>query len=137
MKIPVFTVFLWLFSACTAQHAVSTTDTGKVIVIEDLRVKEMMGKYIEMNEKCRNRIKGYRVQIHFGAEKSRAREMKAKFLMRFSEVPAYELYEQPYFKIRVGDFRTRLDAFRFHKQISPEFPGSFIVEDDIELPRLD
>jgi hypothetical protein len=37
----------------------------------------------------------------------------------------------------VGDFRTKLEAYKFLKEISIEFPGSFIVQDEIELPKLE
>ena len=104
-------------------------------MIEDARVKEMLTKYIDSQD---GKIKGWRVQIHFGSESAKAKEVKAKFLQKYDaeDIPAYLCYAQPYFKIRVGDFRTRLEAFKFLKEVSEDFPGSFIVEDTIELPKL-
>ncbi len=114
--------------------AQTKADTGKVTVVEDPRVKELVQKYADSQ---RGRMKGYRVQIHFGPEKAKAKEAKARFLVKHSDVPAYEPYQPPFFKIRVGDFRTKLEAYKFLQDIKNEFPGSFIVDDEIDLPRID
>ena len=63
--------------------------------------------------------------------------MKAKFLSQFPDVAAYEKYDQPNFNIRVGDFRTKLEAYRLLKELQQEFPSAFIVQDEIELPELE
>jgi hypothetical protein len=76
------------------------------------------------------------VQIHFGAEKAKALEIKSKFTSSYSNIPAYFDYQQPYFKIRVGNFRTKLEAYRLLQEILLDFPGAFIVQDDIELPPI-
>jgi hypothetical protein len=38
--------------------------------------------------------------------------------------------------VRVGDFRTRLEAERFFIELKESFPDAFIVKDDVELPPL-
>ena len=113
----------------------SSTDTGKVELVQDQRIRELLDKQIEVNSKAN--IKGYRIKIHSGTDKAKAKEMKAKFIARFANVPAYEKYDQPNFNIRVGDFRTKLEAYKFLKEVQTEFPAAFIVVDDIEFPNLD
>ena len=108
-------------------------DTGKVEFIESDKIKELEGKHIQINEKAR--IKGYRVKIHFGADKAKAKEIKAQFIAKYPDVPAYEKYDQPNFNIRVGDFRTKLEAYKFLKQVQADFPAAFLVQDDIEFPK--
>ena len=108
-------------------------DTDKVEFIESDKIKELEGKHIQINEKAR--IKGYRVKIHFGADKAKAKEIKAQFIAKYPDVPAYEKYDQPNFNIRVGDFRTKLEAYKFLKQVQADFPAAFLVQDDIEFPK--
>lgn len=107
-----------------------TADTGKITLIQDRKIEDLVAKHIEINSKAA--IKGYRVKIHFGADKNKAKEIKAKFLAQFPTVAAYEKYDQPNFNIRVGDFRTKLEAYKFLKALQPEFPSAFIVQDEIE-----
>lgn len=107
-----------------------TADTGKITLIQDRKIEELVAKHIEINSKAP--VKGYRVKIHFGADKNKAKEIKAKFMVQFPTVAAYEKYDQPNFNIRVGDFRTKLEAYKFLKALQSEFPSAFIVQDEIE-----
>jgi hypothetical protein len=117
-------------------HAQKTmTDTGKVELVQEYKIKELVAKHAEVNSKAP--IKGYRIKIHFGADKNKAKEVKAKFILKFPQYKAYEKYDQPNFNIRVGDFRSKLEAYKALKEIQPEFPSSFIVQDEIEMPDLD
>ena len=113
----------------------TAADTGKVEFIQDKNVQALLDKHIEINSKAP--IKGYRVKIHFGTDKNKAREIKGNFISKFPNVPAYEKYDQPNFNIRVGDFRTKLEAYKFLKEVQVEFPSAFLVQDEIEMPRLE
>jgi hypothetical protein len=125
--------FLFAFNVfIMAQKAV--IDTGKVEVVQEYKVKELVDKHIEINSKAP--IKGYRIKIHFGSDKNKAKEIKARFISKFPDVAAYEKYDQPNFNIRVGDFRSKLDAYKALKEIQLEFPSSFLVQDEIEMPKL-
>jgi hypothetical protein len=112
----------------------NSVDTGKVEFIQDGKVQELLNKHIEINSK--SSIKGYRVKIHSGSDKNKAKEIKGDFMAKFPDIPAYEKYDQPNFNIRVGDFRTKLEAYKFLKDLQTEFPSAFIVQDEIELPQL-
>jgi hypothetical protein len=96
----------------------------------------MIDKYVNINKsKCPDIVTGYRIQVFSssGAGSSqRAREERAKFLTFYPEVPAYNDYDAPNFRVRVGNFRTKLEAEKLKKQIGQEFPGCFIVPDYIE-----
>ena len=130
--------FMFMFLCATSsflQAQTAVSDTGKVELVQDYRIKELMAKHVEVNSRAS--IKGYRVKIHFGADKTRAKEIKAKFISKFQDVPAYEKYDQPNFNIRVGDFRTKLEAYKFYKEVVQEFPSAFIVQDEIEMPSLE
>ena len=99
-------------------------------------MNELLLKHVLINEAGKGKMKGYRVQVHFGVEKAKALEIKSKFTSSFNSIPAYLDYQQPYFKIRVGNFRTKLEAYKLLQEISGDFPGAFIVTDEIELPPL-
>jgi hypothetical protein len=92
-------------------------------------------KYVELN-KLKQSSSGYRIQIHFGNEREKAKEIKTKFLQAFPEIPAYDSYQSPNFRVRVGDYRSKLEATKYLKQISTSFPSSFIVTDNIKYPKL-
>lgn len=101
----------------------------------DPRVKTAVSKHTEANVKTKT--KGYRVQIHYGADADKAKSIKSKFQGKYaSDAHAYIVYDAPNFKVRVGDFRTQLEAYRFLKKIKAEYPEAFIVECEIEKPQV-
>jgi hypothetical protein len=85
-------------------------------------------------------MEGYRIQI-FNSNARNAREesnnAKVNFMNRFPDVVSYQLYAEPgYFRIRVGDFRTKTEAVKLFQQISRVFPDAYIVPDIISFPEL-
>lgn len=133
-----FLSLIFLSCFCKAQSSVDSLRTFSVDsnIFQDKRVNELVLKHVLINEAKKGKMKGYRVQIHFGSEKTKALEVKSKFISQNYKEVAYLDYQQPYFKIRVGDFRTKLEAYKFLQEILGGFPGAFIVSDDIELPPL-
>lgn len=85
-------------------------------------------------------IPGFRVHIYMDSG-NRARlntqQAQADFEEKYPEQPSYIIYEEPYFKLRAGDFRTRLDARRFLESIRRNYPAAYIVVDMINYPALD
>jgi hypothetical protein len=118
-----------------SQNIFSQEKTGRVVVNEEKRITELFSRYTAENASNPS-IDGYRVQLHFGNDRDKAKEVKTKFLKLYSDIEAYESYQQPNFRIRVGDFRTRLEAVKFQKQIHQQFPGAFVVTDKVSLPKL-
>ena len=114
-----------------------TMPIGKdsLVMLADAKVLTLQRKYVELN-RIKQSSQGYRLQIHFGNERDKARDIKTKFLQAFPDIPAYDSYQSPNFRVRVGDFRTRLEATKYLKQISSSFPSSFIVSDNIKYPKL-
>ncbi len=83
---------------------------------------------------------GYRVRIFFDNRQSARQDSEAmmeSFEKMYPGVPAYRSYVNPYFKITVGDFRTKSEAMSFLQQIADTFPKAFIVKENIEYPVLD
>jgi hypothetical protein len=128
----VFALLAWNLGKAQTSSPADTLQTG---VHADPRLKVLVSKHNDVLK--RGQAQGYRVQIYFGTDKTKAKEMKSRFLASYaSEAKAYEIYEQPNFKIRVGDFRSRLEAYRFLKKIRADFPASFIVGSKIEMPSV-
>ena len=50
---------------------------------------------------------------------------------------AYRSYVNPYFKVTVGDFRTRSEAMQLLMEIKSDFPAAFIVKENINYPVID
>jgi hypothetical protein len=55
----------------------------------------------------------------------------------YHDVVAYRSYANPYFKVTVGDFRTKSEAYRLLERIRHEFPSAFVVKESISFPVVD
>lgn len=98
----------------------------------DLKWKQLSEKNAEYHRKTDGEYDGYRIKLHFGIDKTAARDVKQKFSAKYPDIPAYEEYKQPNFVIAVGNFRTRVEAYEALKKIQPEFPNAFIIKSKIK-----
>lgn len=105
---------------------------GTVVVTEEPAVTTLMADYARREHV----LKGFRVQVFLNADRKLAETMRAQFLQKHPDVPAYLSYQAPNFKVRVGDLLTRLEGEKLRAELKAEFPGCYIVPDEIELPRL-
>ncbi len=84
------------------------------------------------------KVSGYRIQIAFNSDMSKANKAKTKFQINFPDYStrAYLLYQQPYWKLRVGDFYREIDAQKLLAEVREHFPDAFVVKDYVQRPKL-
>lgn len=91
-------------------------------------------------------VQGYRVQVYssLNRDEAIAQEEAAKSWWSsnqeeappgVSALPVYRVYIQPYYRVRVGNFRSREAAERARNFLSQRFPEAFIVPDTVEITR--
>ena len=115
-----------------AQSYSTNRSRGRIEIKGDVAVSQLVQKHIELNERVRT-IPGYRIQVASlsgTSSKNRAFEMKERIREAYPGVEAYVVFDEPNFKVKVGDFRTRLEAYVFLQHIRADFPGT-IIRDNI------
>lgn len=113
----------------------SFAQKAKLSINNDANLDTAIQKNIIKN-RIANVIDGYRIQLFSGTERTNANTLKTKFLKLFPETPAYLIYQQPYFKLRIGDFRNKLEAQQIFYKLQEEFGQVIIIPDKINLPKL-
>lgn len=114
----------------------SAQQRGSLRVNQDSRVERLMQKQRDVYA-ANNTMSGFRVQIfmEIGNEAvDHAAVTKKRFEEIFPDIPIYLSYEQPYYRLRVGDFRNRVEAERYLRLIKPEFSLAFVTADIINPP---
>ncbi len=104
--------------------------TGNVTITQDTRLEQLMTNYARAFKRQHQTV--WRVQIYFGTGRSgraHAQSIKNNFESSHPGTSAYLIFEEPYFKVRVGNYSTRLDAERLKIQLSEDYSSLFIVED--------
>lgn len=85
---------------------------------------------------------GFRVQLLSTRSVAEADSTKDNFRVWADEhiegynPEAYVLFRQPYYKVRVGDFRNQQKANEFSRLLKNEFPNAWVVHDRIEPQYL-
>jgi len=97
-------------------------------------VNEFVGKHKDDLSKVR--IDGFRVQIYFNESKTIALGQKANFISQHSEHKAYLDYMAPNYRVRVGNFRTKLEAEKLKQELLDKYPTCIIIKDQVELPTI-
>lgn len=84
-------------------------------------------------------IDGFRVQIfmELGNDALRhADSVMEVFKEDYPDEPIYLIFGQPYYRLRVGDFRTRLEAENMYQRLKKKYKNAFVTADRIELPYV-
>ena len=106
----------------------------QVNVNKDSRLDKLISWHIQ-NNKRREGIEGYRVEIFFSTnDQQRALDKKDEFLEKYPDYDVYVLFMSPNFRVRVGDFRTKNEAFKLFKEIEKDYNAAFVVTDNINFP---
>ena len=125
--------FLFLIFFCAAAFAQENDTAGDIKIIQDPRIETLVEKYREQQSSS---IEGYRIQIAASSNRTNIYELKSQFLALYPDIKNYVVYQTPNFKLRVGNYRTRLEAYRDFQEIKEEFEGAFIINDEIKLSEL-
>lgn len=112
--------------------------SGKITIVQDDDIITLLDQHL-LEESKRKGISGYRIRI-FSNSGPGAREegeiIRAGFIGKYKGVKAYYIFDTPYYRLYIGDFRTKSDAMNFYKKIEYEFPDAFIVPSKINYPLL-
>ena len=77
-------------------------------------------------------IPGYRIQLSSSEDRPTAYDKKARVYQQFPRLKSYVTYDQPYFRLRMGDFADRLTATYYLMEVIVLYPEAFIVRDYIK-----
>ena len=78
-------------------------------------------------------LDGFRIQIYSGSgvsAKAEAQAAEKKFSEMYPKEKVYVIYNAPFWRVRVGDFRYRSEAMGLLKRLSVVFTGSYMVRDN-------
>jgi hypothetical protein len=137
--------YCFLFLLLTSSSVLLAQDRGKIQVVAPPLFDTLLAKRATLNNNAGSggsnnaaaysSAFGYRVQIYSGSNRVAAYNTQAKFNKEFPEMRTYIVYHEPNFKVRAGDFRTRIEAERMKEQLKALFPIMFIISEKINPPK--
>lgn len=76
---------------------------------------------------------GYRILIYSGGSSDQAFKIKQQFYEAFPDIPVYSIYKQPSFRVLVGNYIDRVDAYYYLSDVRSAFPNAMIIPDKIKI----
>ena len=112
---------------------------GALKIAQDTSVTKLLNQFYSINVKNPG-MNGFRIRIYRDlGQKSRkqSEDIEKTFMEKYPGIAVYRSYQSPYYKVSVGDFRTRDAAMKLYNQLLKEFPKAFIVPEWINFPPLE
>ena len=134
-----FVLSPWIYAQGKAGVEEEVLYDGTIVIKQDSRVQDLVERHMRQNKKKQG-IDGFRIQLLFNSGPSareQATRMKAEFLSAFPGYPVYVLYQTPYYKVRIGDFKTKREALRVYHLIQKKYPTAFIVNDIVKFSNIE
>ena len=121
----------------TVFQYVKDAGEGNIALNQPVQMEQGYAKYVKANkERKRN---GYRIRLFFDNKQSarvESEELEKAFQQQFPLIPTYRSYTNPFFKVVVGDYRTKSDAIRELQKILPFYPQAIVVKESIWFPAI-
>lgn len=125
-----------------ASLALPVTDTislrtASVNLYEEPSATEALERSRQQQNKLR--FQGWRVCIYSDntpQAREGARQAKELFQQHFEQIPIYDQYASPYFRVSVGNCTTPEEAIILLKQVDDLFPKAFVKQENLTLADL-
>jgi len=127
--IQVFTLVRFA-SAVWSQTEDTSINALKSVIIDHSGVQPFISSHPAVDKK-KAFFQGYRIQIYSGNSKEDANKVKSDFYSKYPAMRCYLTYQQPYYKLRVGDYEDQETAKFDAKRLARIYPSSFLVPDEV------
>jgi hypothetical protein len=115
----------------------SGPNSGELRIYQDPGIDSLIGRYILYNRRL-NGLEGFRIQIYNSSNKNAREEsgkVRAEFISKFPDIVSYASFDKPsYYKIRAGNYRSRIEGTRYLLMIRKAFPDAILVPAIINFP---
>lgn len=96
--------------------------------------EELSSKVDTTKQKTFRKAEGYRVQIFSTKNFEESKDVQAKFIKLFPEEKIYSAFDEPYYKLRTGNFTSRYDASKYlQKILDKKFKSAWVVKTEVEI----
>ena len=96
---------------------------GQVVINQDPRIDELMQLYAQVNSKADY----YQIQVGFGSYQ-KAQNLKSKIDIDFPGWYSKIEFESPTYRVRLGRFKTKLEAERKYLEVRKKYPDAMLLK---------
>jgi len=112
----------------------SWSEADRLVIVEDPAIDTLINRHIIGNA-LKGGIDGWRIQIYRGGHRTAsedANRVRARFMEDYPDIKTYLTFDKPnWFKVKVGDYRTREEAAKVFFGIMQKYPDAYLIRDVI------
>lgn len=97
---------------------------GKVSIDQDPQISQLL----ELYKKSLDKNDYYRIQVGFVSNNEKAQEIKSNVEIDFPELPSQIDFDSPTYRIRVGRFKSKLEAERKFNEVRKKYPNAMLLK---------
>jgi hypothetical protein len=109
--------------------SMSNDSMGMLMITQDTGIEKLVGIHIDESKRTHG-IEGFRIQLFLGSNyqaKKEAIDVKAKALLLIPQEKIYIMYEAPFWRVQVGNFRSKNASLVLYRKLKKEFPSCYPV----------
>jgi hypothetical protein len=129
-KSGVLLLCMWLLTG-------SAFGQGAAEVISDPGVERLMATRLAQRQASGGKIPGYRILLSYSGSRATAeRQAEEARLFYMGKYDIIVMYDEPNFKVYLGEYRQRWEADVVLREVQKQFRGARVIPDRIRLPLL-
>ncbi len=101
-----------------------------IVVQEESSITQAIKWYQELNQQNKY-IEGWTVQIISTRDRRKMEKERDQFLFQFPELKIRQSFTEPYYRLKVGSFISKLDALALRSTLQKHFESSVLVKENI------
>jgi hypothetical protein len=117
---------------CICSSALVFSQSGGVRIHDYAGAQDLVEKHKYFNRE-HSQVPGWRIQVHSTPSMNEAKQEKSKLLRYSADLNATIVFEAPNYKLRVGNYRNRFDAYRDMQDLLIAYPDAFICKDLVNV----
>lgn len=132
-----------VFGAQAQNNQPDSSVFANVVIMKDRRIDVLGTKMYEYNHALSKNIrsgKGYRLMLLSTNDRNEAMQLRARLLQQYPEHKIYMIYQNPFIKLKMGNFVEKDDAEKLRKELQSYRVVSgniYIVPETIEIKPQD
>lgn len=104
-------------------------------IVEAPEVTQLMERF-EQHNRLHQKVRGFRVQVFVTTDRRQIENERTRYKELFPDYPVEFSHEDPFYHLKSGAFLNQNAARPFLQQIREEFPGAFVVADEIDVSEV-
>lgn len=112
----------------------TSQEQQRLVINQPPEIDVLINRHI-LNNATKNGVDGWRIQIYRGGHRTAnedANRIRARFMGDFPQLNSYLTFDKPnWFKVKVGDFRTRQEAAAVFFDVQANYPDAYLIRDII------